>query len=101
MHSSRRAGFEMLCFQAPACVLMAACLCGGVGAQQRLSYADIVGRLYDLHRLAEPPAEGERSGSFSSWDRGARYNEETGRYEDWHANRDGGGFIRTMCQIGG
>ena len=54
----------------------------------------VVGRLYDLERLAEPPAKGERSGNWSSWDRGARYNEKTGRYENWHANRDGGGFIR-------
>jgi len=84
----------MFCFQVPVCVLVGACLCGGAAAQQRLSYADIVGRLYGLERLAEPPAEGERSGNFSSWDRGARYNEKAGRYENWHANRDGGGFIR-------
>jgi len=94
MHSSRRAGFEMSRFQVPVCVLVAACLCGGAAAQQRLSYADIVGRLYDLERLAEPPAPGEQSGNFSSWDRGAKFNAQTGNYENWHANSDGGGFLR-------
>jgi len=84
----------MFRFRIPVCLVIAACLCGGASAQEKLSYADLVGRLYDLERLAQPPAEGERSGNWSSWDRGARYNTQTGKYENWHANRDGGGFIR-------
>ena len=58
------------------------------------TYEDLTTRLYDLRRLATPPFPGERSGNFSSWDRGAKYNSETGHYEGWHANADGGGFIR-------
>ena len=72
----------------------ALCLCVAAQAQEKLTYGDIVGRLYDLERLANPPAAGERSGNWSSWDRGAKYDKEAGRYENWHANRDGGGFIR-------
>jgi len=63
-------------------------------ADTDLTYRDLVARLYDLNRLAEPPLEGERSGNFSSRDRGARYNPETQQYEAWHANWDGGGAIR-------
>ena len=94
MHLSRRAGLDLFRFQVPACMLVAACLCGGAAARQRLSYADIVARLYDLERLATPPLPGERSGNFSSHDRGAKYNAEKGQYENWHANWDGGGAIR-------
>ena len=92
MHSSKRASSELV--RVPLFVLVAACFCGSATAGQTLSYADIVRRLYDLEGLAKPPAEGERSGNFSSWDRGAKYNEATGQYENWHANRDGGGSIR-------
>jgi len=59
-----------------------------------LTYEDLAARLYDLERLATPPVPGERSGNFSSCDRGAKYNAQTGQYENWHANWDGGGFIR-------
>ncbi|NQU20382.1 MAG: DUF2961 domain-containing protein [Candidatus Nealsonbacteria bacterium] len=59
-----------------------------------IPYGDLVGRLYDLRRLATPPLPGERSGNFASWDRGAKYDSEKGHYEAWHANSDGGGFIR-------
>ncbi|HUT09841.1 MAG TPA: glycoside hydrolase family 172 protein [Thermoguttaceae bacterium] len=63
-------------------------------AQTVLTYGDLAARLYDLERLATPPLPGERSGNFSSWDRGAKYNAQTEQYEGWHANADGGGFIR-------
>ena len=76
------------------CFLLVGCLCGGAAAGQKLTYADIVGRLYDLERLAEPPAPGERSGNFSSHDRGAKYDAKTGRHQKWDANWDGGGRIR-------
>jgi hypothetical protein len=60
----------------------------------RLAYPDLVRRLYDLERLAEPPPPGERSGSASSYDRRSRYNPETDSYEEWGANGDGSGFVR-------
>lgn len=61
---------------------------------EELSYADLVQRLYDLERLATPPVQGEKCGSWTSADRAARYNEQTVRYENWAANKDGTGFIR-------
>jgi hypothetical protein len=61
---------------------------------RRFSYRDLIDRLTNLERLAEPPAAGERSGCFSSYDRRSRYNEETGQYEAWDANNDGSGYIR-------
>lgn len=71
---------------------------------QSLSYSDLVGRLYDVKYLATQPQMGERSGCFSSWDRGAKYNEATGKYENWHANGDGDGFMDrsgTMMEMDG
>lgn len=62
--------------------------------QQFYSYQDLVKRLYDLESLAVPPQDGEKSGCFSSFDRSSVYNAETGLYENWGANDDGGGFIR-------
>ncbi|MHC4620197.1 MAG: DUF2961 domain-containing protein [Planctomycetota bacterium] len=63
-------------------------------AGEELSYADIVKRLYDLEHLATPPLAGEKCSSWTSADRAARFNEQTGRYENWSANKDGTGFIR-------
>ncbi|KAK2059649.1 hypothetical protein LY76DRAFT_592106 [Colletotrichum caudatum] len=60
----------------------------------RLTYPDLVRRLYDLERLAEPPGPGERGGCMSSYDRRSRYDPETDRYIDWDANDDGRGVIR-------
>ena len=60
----------------------------------KLTYTDLVRRLVDLERLAEPPAFGEQGGCYSSYDRRSRYNSETGKYEEWDANDDGSGFIR-------
>ncbi|HBU83890.1 MAG TPA: DUF2961 domain-containing protein [Paenibacillus sp.] len=62
--------------------------------QQFHTYQDLVKRLYDLESLAVPPQAGEKSGCFSSFDRNSIYNAETGLYENWGANDDGGGFIR-------
>lgn len=84
----------MLRARSAAFACTALCLCVVAHAQEKLTYGDIVGRLYDLECLANPPAAGERSGNWSSWDRGAKYDRQAGRYENWHANRDGGGFIR-------
>ena len=59
-----------------------------------LTYPDLIRRLYDLERLAEPPLPGEGGGCCSSYDRRSRYNVETDTYEEWDANDDGSGFIR-------
>ncbi len=59
-----------------------------------MSFSEITAKLYDLRNLAQVPEASERSGSFSSRDRAARYNLETGRYEKWYSNDDGSGFIR-------
>lgn len=58
------------------------------------NYVDLVGRLYDLKRLAVPPAAGEKTGSATSGDRASRYDAEHDRYVDWYANNDGSGFVR-------
>jgi hypothetical protein len=59
-----------------------------------LSYRDLIARLTDMRRLATPPLLGERSGTFSSFDRRSRYDASTQQYLDWDANNDGTGFIR-------
>ncbi|HMO57487.1 MAG TPA: DUF2961 domain-containing protein [Roseiflexaceae bacterium] len=59
-----------------------------------LSYTDLIRRLYDLERLAQPPLPGERGGCFSSYDRASRYDAASGQYLDWNANADGTGYIR-------
>lgn len=58
------------------------------------TYSDLVQRAYDLEYLATPPPPGEKSGTFTSYDRKARYDSATDRYMDWDANADGTGFIR-------
>ena len=53
-----------------------------------MTYEELLARLTDLRRLARP-AEGERSGCCSSYDRRSRYDADSGRYVDWDANDDG------------
>ena len=60
---------------------------------KKLSYGDLVGRLYDMKALAVPPVPGEQSGCFSSRDRSSRYDESQGRYVDWHTNQDASGYL--------
>ncbi|MGO4549262.1 glycoside hydrolase family 172 protein [Paenibacillus sp. 2TAB23] len=75
--------------------------------QTSYTYRDLVERLFNLEVLAVPPVAGERSGSFSSFDRSSVYNEATSRYENWGANDDGGGYIReedsgiVACELDG
>ena len=78
---------------------LAACLCGTAEARQKLSYEQIVRRLYDLEQLADPPAKGEASGNWSSRDRRARYNPRTSRYENWQQNRKIGGQYTGFLHI--
>ena len=59
-----------------------------------LNYKDLLHRLHDLEYLATPPQEGERTGTFTSYDRRSRYDAETDSYLDWDANGDGSGFVR-------
>lgn len=63
-------------------------------SQDLQTYPDLVNRLYDLEYVAKPPVVGETSGTFTSYDRNSKYDEESGTYIDWAANGDGTGFIR-------
>jgi hypothetical protein len=63
-------------------------------AGDTITYRDLVSRLTDLERLARPIVVGEKTFASTSHDRGSKYNEKTDRYENWSANRDGGGSIR-------
>ena len=58
-----------------------------------LTYTDLVHRLVDLERLAEPPAVGEQGGCCSSYDRRSRYDPEP-EPTSLGRNDDGSGFIR-------
>lgn len=57
---------------------------------KKYKYTDIVARMLDTRWLAECGAE-EKSAEFTSYDRQSKYYD--GRYVDWNANGDGGGFI--------
>jgi hypothetical protein len=59
------------------------------------TYVDLVHRLTDLEQLARLPEKGEQVAQWSSYDRASRYDIATGKYVNWDANGDGGGFIRT------
>jgi hypothetical protein len=86
-------------------IALALCLSATTLFADNLTYPDLVERLYDLKRLATPPTEGVTSGSFTSRDLAATYNEETGKYENWWANSDGNGFVNpddgTMMELEG
>lgn len=63
-------------------------------AQSKLTYVDLIQRLTDLEHLATLPPPGETTRQWSSYDRASRYDEATGKYVGWDANRDGDGIIR-------
>ncbi len=65
-----------------------------VGATEKLTYVDLIGRLTDMEYLATLPQPGEKCMQWSSWDRRSKYDEASGKYIDWDANGDGGGIIR-------
>lgn len=54
----------------------------------------LLNRLTDLSKLAELPKDGEKSGTFSSYDRSSQYDPENDQYIEWAANDDGDGIIR-------
>jgi hypothetical protein len=60
----------------------------------KLSYPDLVHRLIDLERLAEPPMPGEYGGTATSYNRRSRYDAETDSYLEWDAKGDDQGFVR-------
>jgi len=73
-------------------------LVGLVGASvavagEQWTYLDLVKRLTDLESLAVLPPPGEKCQQWSSYDRGSKYDEKTGKYVGWSANGDGGGII--------
>lgn len=74
--------------------LIVALTCGQTFAAEELSYSDLVYRLVDLERLAQPPLPGESCRQWSSYDRASTYDAETDRYLNWSANGDGTGLIR-------
>ena len=57
--------------------------------EKRISYNEVVNRMTDLQRLSKLPAEGEKSGMFSSYDRRSKYDEDANEYIHWAANDDG------------
>jgi len=69
-------------------------VCGRAATQESFTYADLVQRMLDLEHLAVLPLPGETCAQCSSWDRGSKYDEKTGKYLNWGANGDGGGVIR-------
>ena len=64
------------------------------GAEQKLSYVDLVKHITDLERLASLPAQGDSCAQWSSYDRKSKYDEKSGTYVNWDANGDGNGIIR-------
>ena len=60
----------------------------------KISYRDLVERIDDLNQLTTLPLPGEKSGTFSSYDRASRYDRLTDTYLDWGANQDSDGFLR-------
>ncbi|HEX2747440.1 MAG TPA: DUF2961 domain-containing protein, partial [Verrucomicrobiales bacterium] len=74
--------------------LLFATAAGMAHAGPELTYDDLARRLYDLKRLATPPATGEKTGSATSGDRASRYDAASDSYIDWYANNDGSGFVR-------
>lgn len=67
--------------------LLMACIPFGTLAQN-LSYADLVGSLTNLERLAQLPPAGERCAEWTSCDRASTYNPASGQYVNWGANDD-------------
>jgi Protein of unknown function (DUF2961). len=76
---------------------------GTVGASQTgtLTFPEIVSRLYDLAHLAEPPEDGERSGSWTS-SQGSlpHYDATSDTYRNWGDGDDSGGFLRKEGENG-
>jgi len=68
--------------------------CAVLKASEEYTYVDLLNELVNLEQLAVLPREGRTSQHFSSYARRSRYDEATGRYLDWGANRDWTGYVR-------
>lgn len=79
-----------LCLSLVALLILGA----AASAQETLTYVDLVNRMIDLEHVSVLPAQGETCKQWSSYDRASKYDEATGKYVHWDANRDGGGIIR-------
>jgi len=77
-----------------AIVIASSATAGTAAAGERFTYADLVGRLTDLERLATPVVPGEKTFASTSHDRGMSYDSSSDTYRNWSANGDGGGCIR-------
>jgi hypothetical protein len=89
------AGFKPLALWLLLPLAWLAGLPAGAGATtESLSYADLARRIIDLERLAVLPEAGETAGQASSFDRQSTYT-QGGGYQNWSANADGDGIIRT------
>ena len=74
-------------------------ICAGFSAQAQttpLDTAALLRRMIDLDRLSRPPAAGERSVCFSSFDR-RQQEVRDGRYANWDADNDQNQFLRTTA----
>lgn len=74
-------------------LIILAALTVSASAQTTLTQADLLRRMIDLDRLMTPPAKGERTLLFSSWDRTQR-DVRDGRLIHWDANSDTNQFLR-------
>jgi len=74
-----------------ALTLLAIC---AVARAEALTYVDLVKRITDLQHLSVLPADGEKCGQWSSYDRASKYDVASGKYIHWDANGDGDGYIR-------
>ena len=80
---------------APIVISIAALMCGEVCAEPEVfTYGDLVVKLKDLRALAVLPSPGEKTGSWTSYNRSSRYDEVFDTYENWDANWDNLGHIR-------
>lgn len=61
---------------------------------KNLTYIDLLNQLTDLEHLAILPPPGQKCQQWSSYDRNSKYDQASGKYINWSANRDGSGIIR-------
>lgn len=71
-------------------------LAASVAGAQELTQVDLLHRMIDLERLLSPPPAGERTASFSSFDR-RQLEVNEGQYVNWDADEDRGHFLRAAA----
>lgn len=65
-----------------------------MGSSQHLIYKELLKRIYDQEYLAIVPEPGEKTATFSSYDRSSKFDAVHQKYVSWGANGDGDGYIR-------